>query len=353
MQVNTQATEVALKEASNEVSLFVVNAENEVKALEERFANVVPIAETKEGYDHCKEVRKELQPIKKGLEEARKTLKAPILEAGRLVDSSLNPLAERVGLLITPFVDAYQAVDKEKERKKQARLNAISDAFKAFDDALVNVIGQTSTVIQVAIDELADFDLDPKVFMERTDEAAAKHAETMERLGSLLMQAINAEEMEAKQKALEDREAKIREDEAREQARVDKIAADEAQAKQDAIDKEKQAQREAEMQQAREEAAELAKINAKAAHEEELRQAEVRAKQQAEEATRIERERIEAEQAQEKAEAAKREANRKHKASIHNEILTAFLTTGMNETQAKAAIKLIATGKINPLRISY
>ena len=63
--------------------------------------------------------------------------------------------------------------------------------------------------------------------------------------------------------------------------------------------------------------------------------------------------RAEFKRAQEQAEADDRENNRKHKAAIHNEILTAFLTTGITEIQGKALIKLIATRKINPIRISY
>ena len=353
MQVNTKATEVALKAASNEVSLFVVNAEKEVKALEERFSTVVPIATTKEGYQQCKDARKELMPIKKGLEDARKTLKAPILAAGKLVDSTMNPLAERIGAIMTPFVDAYQAVDQEIARKKEERLNRIANAFKAFDDALVSVIGKSSDDIQNAIDELADFDLDPKVFMERTDEAAAKHGETMERLGSLLMQTVNAEEMEAKQKALEEREAKILADEAREQARIDKIAADAEQARLDAITKEEQAKRDAEMEQAREESRKQAEIEAQARHEQELKQAEERAKVQAEQSATAERERIEAQQAKEQAEAKAREDNKRHKGAIHRAILTEILTTGISEEQGKALIKLIAARKINHIRIDY
>jgi len=353
MQVNTKATEVALKAASTEVSNFVLSAEKEVIALEERFANIVPIATTKEGYAQCKDARKELMPIKKGLEDARKLLKAPILEAGKLVDSTMNPLAERIGALITPFVDAYQAVDQELERKKQARLNTIIEAFKAFDNAVVNVIGKSSDEIQTSIDELCDFDLDPKTFMERTDEAAAKYGETMERLGALLMQTVQAEEMQAKQQAMDEREAKILEAEEREQARIDKLAADAEQAKQDKIDEKLKAQRDAEIEKAREEARKEAELLAQEAHKQALSDAEQKAIQLAADAVKAELERIEAQQAQEATEAKAREDNKRHKGAIHSKIHTAFLTTGITETQSKALIKLIATRQLDNIRITY
>ncbi len=226
MKINTEKTEIALKTASTEVSNFAVNAEAEVKALESKYATVVPIATTKEGYAHCKEVRRELMPIKADLEKARKLLKAPILAAGKLLDSTLNPLGERIETLYKPFENAYREVDTAIERKKQARLDAIANAFKQFDEAIISASGESSTVIQVLIDDMADFDLNPKVFAERTEEAATKHGEVMTKLTSLLQLATNQEEMEAKQAEMAEREAKIAEAEAKEQARIDKAEQD-------------------------------------------------------------------------------------------------------------------------------
>lgn len=353
MQVNTAATEVALKEASNEVSMFVVNAEKEVKALEDRFADVVPIATTKDGYKHCKEVRKELMPIKKSLEDARKTLKAPILEAGRLVDSTMNPLAERVGNLITPFVNAYQAVDKEIERKKQARLDKINNGFKALDDALLSAVGASSTVINAVIDELADFDLDPDLFMERTEEAAAKHGEVMQKLGDMLVSAINQEEFEAKQRELQKREAEIAQGEEKERARIEAEKQRELETQQA---KERQAAEEkaqAELAKAREEARAKAEIEAAERHKREMAEAEERAKAAAQKAADDERKRIEQERISAEREAAEREANRQHKASVHNAILVAIEPSGISQDQAKEVIKLIACGKVPHVKINY
>ena len=353
MQVNTEKTELALKTASSEVALFVTNAENEVKALEDEYLTLVPNAKTKEGYAHCKEVRAKLMPIKSNLEGVRKTLKAPVLEMGRLIDSSIKPLGERVESLYKPFESAYRAVDEEKKLREQRRQETIQAGFDKFNDLLVTSAGSTSSVIQASIDELADFDLDPNVFMERTDEAAAKHGEVMEKLGDMLMQAIQNEEMQAKQKEIEARERALLE--AEQKAENERIAKEQEKAR---IEAEKQAEldrieREKELQAAREEAQKQAKIDAEIRHKQELELAEQKAIQQASNAAKAERLRIEQEQEQIRVEAEKREANKKHKAAIHNAILTELLTVGITEEQAKAVIKLAATHKAASMYIKY
>lgn len=364
MQVNTKKTELALKDASSEVSLFVINAENEVKALEQEYESIVPDASNKDGYKYCKEVRAKLLPIKSSLEGARKTLKAPILSAGKLVDSSLNPLAERVASLYKPFEEAYRQVDNEKKRKEEERQVAIRLAFDRLTDFIVTASGSTSTVIETLIDDLADFDLDPKLFMERTDEAAAKHSEVMEKLGAMLLQAVEQEEFKAKQREIEDRERAIAEKEAQEQARIAEEKRREEQAKQAEemrIAQEKAAQ---EAKEQAEQNAAKAKIEAEARHKRELEQAEQRAKEQAalaekkakeqaELAAKREREAIEAENRRIKQEAELREKDRKHKAKIHNEILASIKSSGISQDQAKSVIRLVASGKVPHVHISY
>lgn len=342
MQVNTEKTELALKEASSEISIFVTDAETEVQALEEKFSSLVPDASNKEGYQHCKSVRADLLPIKTRLETARKTLKAPILAAGKLIDGSMNPLAERIENLYKPFEHAYREVDNEKKRKEEERQQKVRLAFDRLTDFILTASGSTSTVIETLIDDLADFDLDPKVFMERTDEAAQKHGEVMERLGAMLLQAKDQEEFAAKQKAIEERERKVLEAEAKEQARID-----------EEVRKEEQAKRDAELEETRKQAETKAKAEAELRHKEELKQAEERAAQQAEQAKQEERQRIEREQAQAKAEEEKREANKKHKATIHNAILVELVKTGITEEQAKSIITLAAKRQAGSMYIQY
>ena len=199
MQINTEKTEVALKAVSNEINDFIVDAQAEVEALRSEYKDLVPIADTKQGYDHCKQVRKDLLPIKTKLENARKTLKAPILEAGKLIDSTLKPLSEAVESLYKPFEVAYRAVDDEKKNREAKRQELIQSGFDKMDQALVSAAGSTSTVIETMIDEMADFSIDSNVFMEKSDQAAIRHSEVMQKLSEMLVQAIRNEELEAKQ----------------------------------------------------------------------------------------------------------------------------------------------------------
>jgi hypothetical protein len=353
MQVNTEKTELALKAASSEIQLFVTSAEEEVKALEEKLASVVPDATTKSGYADCKKIRSELVPIKSGLEGARKTLKAPILSAGKLIDGAMNPLASRIEALYKPFENAYREVDNEKKRKEEERQQKVRLAFDRLTDFILTASGATSTVIETLIDDLADFDLDPKVFMERADEAAAKHGEVMEKLGSMLLQAKQQEEFAAKQAEIEAREQAVRE--AEQKAYNERIAkqAEKARIETERLNEQVRVEREKELQDAREQAQKQAEIEAEKRHKEEMAQAEQRAKEQAEQAAIAERKRMEFEQEQERVAAERREADRKHKATIHNAVLVEILKAGITEEQAKAVIKLVANRKAASMYIQY
>ena len=224
MEINTTKTELALKAVSTEIDAFIIDANAEVEALKAEYANLVPVADTANGYYHCKEVRKNLMPIKTKLENARKTLKAPILDAGKLVDSALKPLVEAVESLYKPFEMAYRAVDDEKKNREAKRQERIESGFNKMDQALVSAAGSTSTVIEAMIDEMADFSIDSNVFMEKSDQAAVRYSDVMSKLGEMLLQAHRNEELESKQaemdKRFADMEKREAELKAKEQAAV-------------------------------------------------------------------------------------------------------------------------------------
>lgn len=194
MKANTEKTELALQQASQSVSEFVIDLRQEVEAIEKQYADIVPIATTKDGYKHCKAVRAELMPIKTGIDKQRKALKQPILEAGKLIDSSLNPLIDRVANVMKPFVDAYQAVDNEIKRKEEERKATIEKSFADLHSIGYAAMGQTSNAIEGLIEELSEFDFDPAVFQERINEAINLQSELMGKLTDMLTNAIANEE---------------------------------------------------------------------------------------------------------------------------------------------------------------
>ena len=353
MQANNKKTELALKQASTEVSAFVEDVEQEVQKIEAKFLSVVPDASNKEGYEFCKSVRAEVLPIKTGVEDARKTLKKPVIAMGKLIDSSLNPLSSRLEAVYSPFVEAYRAKDNEKKLREEARQASISEAFEKMNNVALEAMGQSSTVIETMIEELADFDFDPDVFMERTEEAVKRHSEIMGKLTDMLIAQAGVEEREAKAEEdrkrmaeIEAREAAIKAKEEAEARRIQQEADDKARAiREEGIRKQAQADAEAQHK-ADMEAAEQRRI-------EEAKQAEERAKQQAEAAAQAERDRAERQRQQEEAEAKARADDAAHRATINNEILTAILTTGITQDQAKAIICMAVKGQAGNMRVTY
>jgi hypothetical protein len=221
MIANTDKTEIALKQASTEVSSFVIDVEKEVSAIEAQFKSIVPDASNKDGYDYCKQVRKEVLPIKTGIENARRTLKAPIIKAGKLIDSSLNPLTARLEEVYKPFVDAYQKIDQAKAKAEEERLNKIQCAFDEMSQIALDAMGQSPDVIESIIEDFACFSFDRYIFQERTNEACDKHSSIMEKLSESLQQSIahveqQAQALEQQKIALEQAE-KIADIERREQ----------------------------------------------------------------------------------------------------------------------------------------
>ncbi|HEY7865285.1 MAG TPA: hypothetical protein VIC51_04720 [Psychromonas sp.] len=342
MKINTKKTELALKAVSSEIDIFIVDAQAEVQALKEEYGNLVPVADTKKGYEQCKQVRKDLLPIKTKLENARRTLKAPILDAGKLIDSTLKPLTEAVESLYKPFEIAYRAVDDEKKNREAKRQELIESGFNRMDQALVSAAGSTSTVIETMIDEMADFSIDSNVFMEKSDQAAIRHSEVMSKLSEMLMQTLRSEELERKQAEYDQRIAEM---EAREQKIKDAEQAEinrkieQENAKQRAIDEER-----------RQQEAEAQRVETERRIEEARQQAKTEA---AEQARKQEQQRQAYELAAKKAEEEAREADKNHKASIHNAILESIITTGITNEQAKDIIKLAATRKAGSMYIQY
>lgn len=247
---------------------------------------------------------------------------------------------------LTQLIDAHKEQERLKREAEKARQDEIDNAFARMNDMAMEAIGQTSTVIESIIDELADYDFNPDIFQERTEEAVKKHSELMQRLDMMKQQATAQEELEARAAEIERKEREQAEREEAERLRVEreKIAQEAAEkARIEAEQRHQQEMQEAEQRRIRE---------AEEAKQREI-EAEQRAKAQAEAAARAERERIEAERLAKEEEERKREADRKHKGKIHSEIVSNLTSTGITEAQAKVIVKLIATGKAGNVRIYY
>lgn len=171
------------------------------------------------------------------------------------------------------------------------------------------------------------------------------------------------EQYDAEQMELERlrREQQEREQKEREQ-RIAKEAADrarlaaEAEARREREHAEAEARRREEAERSAKERAIREKQQAEAAAalaEERRKEAVARAEREAQDAIQRERERIERVQREAKEAEARREADRKHRASVNREAMKAFVSGGMSESIAKKAVELIAKGSIPNVKISY
>ena len=231
MEAKTKKTELALKQASSEVAAFVVDVKKEVAAIVEKFGSIVPMANTISGYEFCQQVRKEVQPIKVALDKARKQLKEPIIKAGKLVDAELNPEILKLEAVYKPFVSAYQNIDNQKKIAEAARQVKMEEAFEKMRLVVLESVGKPSLVIEALIDDFADFDMNPKVFMDRKDEAIGKYHEIMNTLSDSLIRAKEAEAQQEKYEEMLARESEMQkkqEEFERREAAHDKKLQDEA-----------------------------------------------------------------------------------------------------------------------------
>jgi hypothetical protein len=245
MKLDTEKTEIALNVATTQISELIISLESQVSEIEEKHKGVIPDASTREGYETCKAIRKEVMPTKTALEKARVTLKDPITKAGKFVDQSFNPLIERALAVYKPFVDAYQAVDKEKQRLEDERLLKVTEGLYYITNIGMSCIGKSAIVVAATIEEFEDYEIDSKVFRDKTDEATEAFQKSMTIMSGMHAQAVRQEEMDAKEAEMlaqqAARESEWQEQQAARQAEMDAKEA-EMLAKEEAWDKKIQAQ---------------------------------------------------------------------------------------------------------------
>jgi hypothetical protein len=199
MKLDTEKTEIALNVATTQISELIVSLNTQVSEIEEKHKGVIPDASTREGYETCKAIRKEVMPTKTALEKARVTLKDPITKAGKFVDQSFNPLIERALAVYKPFVDAYQAVDREKQRLEDERILKVTEGLYYISNIGMSCIGKSSIVVAATMEEFEVYEIDSKVFRDKTDEATKAFQKSMGIMSDMYEQTVRQEEMDAKE----------------------------------------------------------------------------------------------------------------------------------------------------------
>jgi len=174
-----------------------------------------------------------------------------------------------------------------------------------------------------------------------------KDAEEERQNQAALELAKQQEEMRQQQEELQRQQQEMATQRAAEEARV--------KAEREAEDRVKNAEIEAKQAKEREEAmkkqAEIDAENARLAEIERKKQEEENLKKAAAQAAEQERQRIEAKRIAEEQEIAAREANKRHKGSIHNCIVGELTAKGLSEEDAKTAVKVMV--KSQSVTINY
>jgi colicin import membrane protein len=246
---------------------------------------------------------------------------------------------------LTDLTDAYTAKRKKILDAEKARQATIDLSFSKLVDSAMEAIGQTSSVIEGIIDDVACYDFSPEIFQERTTEAVTKHAELMGKLQHMLSAQSASEELESKRAEVEEKERLQYEADQR-ATRIKRETEIAEQAKSEAEERHaaqllENAEREQLASIERENQAAIDKLKA-----------EAEAKQQAEQAAQSERDKIAAEQAEEKARLDKLEANKNHAGAVRKEIKHhVMLKTGLDDDTARKVVMSLL--KYDRITINY
>jgi hypothetical protein len=164
---------------------------------------------TTAGMGRAKELRAMFRDIRTGVENVRKERKAPIIEAGKLLDAR----AAEIKAEVEPFEDKYDAEIKaeetRKEAEKQRKIELERARIEAIEGRIANIravpgrmVAADSQAIRKEIDQWTLLRLDPDDYQEHLEDALRAVNETIDQLGDL-MQAAEAREAEQRRIAAE------------------------------------------------------------------------------------------------------------------------------------------------------
>lgn len=176
--------------------------------LREKYA-VVPDVNTNEGYELVKAGIKELTTFRTTLEAARKRVKDPYLQAGKIIDAEAKRITDELVKLEDPMKVAKKEVDDRVERERQARIASLQvkvDAIKAMPG---QVRGKSSKEIADMLDRVGEIDA-MHDFYDLTKEAVAARQTALDELAQMLTDRLALEAAEAENKRIEAQNAELR-----------------------------------------------------------------------------------------------------------------------------------------------
>lgn len=323
--------------------------------------NFLPDCSTKQGYEASKEyVLKVTTPARTALISAHKEAKAFYLDGGRFVDSKKNELMDALTDSQKPHQEAYKAVDDERKRIKAEQEAAIQNGFDYLKGFIERAINQDSETISFLLDECAVFDADPNIYRKEIEQVVILHQKVMSQLTDALTQSLQIEDMKRQQEEMSRKQAEIdAKEKEQEEARLSQERAESEAIQRQAMRLEAEEAAQAEVARLKKEAEdseirrvaqeEQAKMFAEDARVEAQEQARIAAAQ----AVQDEKDRQELERLQLEADAKYRQADKKHRGSINSQAMNCLVQGGLSESEARLAVKLIASRKVAHIQINY
>lgn len=376
---------------AKEVALAVFSAPNgldpylqSVREEIDKFNASAPDVKTKKGQAAYRSIAYDLATSKTKLDAMGKELVAELKDVPKKIDAE----RKRVRELLSSWQEEVRKPLTDWEAAEQARKDRQVDAVQAIADFALDLTGISAAALLEYIvsveaiqigDQWEEFETDAARTKESTlaklraalatrQQYEAEQAELVrlraeaeaqaqrDREAEIARVAVEQARIEADQRAQAERDAAAR----REQELLDQAAAAQRATEQAARDAEAMAERqrlqlELQAEQARTAAAqaEANRIAAEQRAEQERIAAVQRQEQAVEQARQAEMARQAAAVAFELEQAQAREADKAHKGAIYKAAKEAFIANGMSEECARLAVKVIASGFIPAISITY
>lgn len=355
-QESTDLVTLPAKETALQVYSTAGGLDPLIEQIREKVAGTVYDMTTAKGRDECRSDAAKVGRSKQAIEKLGKALSAEYKEIPKKIDAERRRAFDAL--------EALQAQVRqpltEWEKAEEARVEKHKAGIQHIKNCAMGLIGDAPQPYELLFRELEEKIVVDESWEEFEAEAHRAKADALATLKAAFaeQQKREAEQAElarlraeAEARAKKDEEERIareaaeratREAEAKAQAEREAAAQREAQAKAAAEQAEREKQEAIERQKQAEARAEAEKLAA-----------EQRAKDAAEAARQAEIDRQEREKAEAEAEKRRREADREHRATINRTALQAFIDGGMPEECAKQAVMLIAKGSVPAVTINY
>ena len=210
--MNQPAEVATIKEKQLPIKLGITNAA--LTKLEKKYSNI-PNAETKDGYAAIVAAKRELTPLRTGVEAERKTQVAAAVEHQKRVNSVANQIKARIVAIETPLYAAKQEVDeraarvkREAEEAEERRILAIESAVKDIQELTSGLLNADLSLLEERLAEANSIVISDAVYQEYVEPAAHHLEQVKAQLTNAVTKAKalaeQQKEIDARQKVLDE-----------------------------------------------------------------------------------------------------------------------------------------------------